>query len=112
MDQTEFNSNQDKSSKFDSYTKDDFIKRQLLLEEKNLRLVRENYELRQIQISDEQLRLITSEQLSALNEALYGASTERNKKPVNKKQPELPPKPRIKNCGIMVKVTFTARHMY
>jgi len=96
VDQIDFNSNQDKSSKFDSFTKDELIKRQQLLEEELQRVVRENYELRQIQISDEQLKLITAEQLSALNDTLYGTSSERYKKPVNKKKPELPPKPRIK----------------
>lgn len=85
-----------KSSKFDSFTKEEFIRRQQLLEEENIRLVRENYELRQIQLTDEQLKLITAEQLTALNEALYGASSERYKKPENKKTPDLPPKPRIK----------------
>ena len=95
MDQTNFSDNS-KSSKYDSFTKDEFIKRQVLLEEEVLRLVRENYELRQLQISDEQLKLITAEQLAALNDTLYGASSERYKKPINKNKPELPPKPRIK----------------
>ncbi len=67
-----------------------------MLEEENIRLVRENYQLRNLQISDEQLKLITAEQLSALNAALYGASSERYKKPENKKKSEDPPKPRIK----------------
>lgn len=95
MDQTEFSENL-RTSKFDSFSKEDFIKRQLLLEEELVRVVRENYELRQIQLSDEQLKLITAEQLGALNETLYGASSERYKKPENKKKSELPPKPRVK----------------
>jgi transposase len=85
-----------KVSKFDSFSKEDFIKRQLLLEEELVRVVRENYELRQIQLSDEQLKLITAEQLGALNETLYGTSSERYKKPENRKKSELPPKPRVK----------------
>lgn len=84
------------TSKFESFSREDLIKRQQLLEEENLRLVRELYELRQIQISDEQLKLIAAEQLAALNQALYGASSERYKKPENKKKPSEPPKPRIK----------------
>jgi transposase len=85
-----------KTSKFESFSKEDLIQRQFILEEENIRLVRENYELRQIQISDEQLKMLTAEQLFALNDTLYGASSERYKKTENKKKPELPPKPRIK----------------
>lgn len=95
MKQTEF-SDQNSTSKFDSYTREDFIKRQQLLEEENLRLVRELYELRQIKLSDEQLKLITAEQLSSLNEAMYGASSERYKKPENKPKKQEPAKPRVK----------------
>ena len=95
MQQKEF-SEDSKSSKFDSFSKEDFIKRQLLLEEENLRLVRENYELRQIKLTDEQLKLITAEQILSLNDTLYGASSERYKKPENKKNLGLPPKPRVK----------------
>ncbi|MGE4234678.1 MAG: IS66 family transposase [Bacteriovoracia bacterium] len=96
MAQENFDSENLHSSKFDSFSKEDFIKRQLLLEEENLRLVRENYELRQIHLTDEQLKLITAEQIAALNETLYGVSSERYKKPENKKKPDLPPKPRVK----------------
>lgn len=95
MNQTEFSENL-QTSKFDSFSKEDFIKRQLLLEEENLRLVRELYELRQIQMSEEQLKLISAEQLGALNEAFYGASSERYKKPELNKKPDVPPKPRVK----------------
>lgn len=86
---------QNQSSKFDSFTREDFIQRQTLLEEENLRLVRELYELRQIKISDEQLKLITAEQLAALNDALYGASSERYKRTPKAKKQE-PAKPRVK----------------
>ena len=87
---------QNLSSKFDSFTREDFIRRQGLLEGENLRLVRENYNLRQVKLSDEQLKLIITEQLSALNESLYGTSSERYKKPEDKKKNEGPAKPRIK----------------
>lgn len=95
MEQINFSENT-KVSKFDSFSKEEFIQRQQLLEEENQRLVRENYELRQIQLTEEQLKLITTEQLAALNETLFGTSSERFKKPENKKTPTLPPKPRIK----------------
>ena len=94
MEQTNVSSVENKSSKFDSFSREDFIKRQQLLEDENLRLVRENYELRQTHLTDEQLKLISAEQLKALNQALYGANSERYKKPENKKKSELPPKPR------------------
>lgn len=84
------------STKFDTFSREDLVKRQLLLEGEVVRLVKELYELRQIKLSDEQLKLITTEQLSALNEALYGASSERYKKPENKPVKPDPPAPRIK----------------
>lgn len=95
MEQSEFFENI-QTSKFDSFTKEDFIKRQLLLEDELARVVRENYELRKINISDEQIKLITQEQIRALNEALYGVSSERWKKPVDKPKKDTPEKPRIK----------------
>jgi transposase len=83
------------SSKFDSFSREDLVKRQVLLEDEVERLVKELYELRQIKISDEQLKLITIEQLSSLNDTLYGASSERYKKPAPKETPQ-EPKPRIR----------------
>ncbi len=94
MTQTSLDTNP--SSKFDSFSREELVKRQFLLEGEVERLVKELYDLRQIQVSDEQLKLITAEQLTALNEALYGASSERYKKPDTKKKPERDPKPRIK----------------
>jgi transposase len=96
VEQTGFESS--KNTKFDSLSREDLIQRQFLLEEENLRLVRELYEVRQIQISEEQLKLIAAEQLASLNETIYGASSERYKKPENKKSDknQESPKPRIK----------------
>jgi transposase len=86
-----------KDAKFDSFSREDLVKRQLLLEGEVERLVKELYELRQIKISDEQLKLITAEQLASLNDTLYGASSERYKKPEDKKEKNSePPKPRVK----------------
>ena len=90
------NLNTEPNSKFDSFSREELVKRQLLLEDEVGRLVKELYELRQIQVSDDQLKLITAEQLTSLNETLYGASSERYKKPEGKKKPEHEPKPRIK----------------
>jgi transposase len=84
-------------TKLDSLTREDFVQRIDLLEGEVVRLVRENYELRELKLSEEQIKIITDEQLLALNEALYGASTERYKKPKNKpKDTDVSPKPRIK----------------
>ena len=94
MEQTSFGNSD--VTKFDSFSREDFVKRQLILEGEVERLVRELYEIRQIQISDEQLRLITAEQLAALNDSLYSTSSERYKKPENKPKKQEPPKPRIK----------------
>ena len=95
MEQLNLSENEN-SNKFDTFSSEDFVKRQLLLEGEVVRLVKELYELRQIKLSDEQLKLITTEQLSALNEALYGASSERYKKPESKPVKPDPPAPRIK----------------
>jgi transposase len=83
-------------TKFDQYSREELIQRQQIMLEEMERLVRENYELRQIQVSDEQIKLITEEQLQALNDALYGASSERWKKPTGKPKKETPSKPRVK----------------
>lgn len=88
MAQTNFSETNLKNSKFDSFSNEDFVKKVNLLEEENIRLVRENYELRKIQITDEQLR--------TLNETIYGTSSERHKKPENKKKLDTPPAPRVK----------------
>jgi prephenate dehydratase len=48
--QTDLSENQS-ITKFDTFSREDFIKRQLLLEDENIRLVRENYELRNINLT-------------------------------------------------------------
>jgi transposase len=47
-------------------------------------------------MSDEQIKLITEEQIRALTDAIYGASSERWKKPVAPPKKDVPPKPRVK----------------
>lgn len=98
MEQTNFSENK-KTTKFDTISREELIKRQVILEDEIHRLVRENYELRNQHINDEQLSLITAEQLAALRETLYGSSSERYKKPpaVNpEEKKKIPPAPRIK----------------
>lgn len=84
-----------KSIKVDQLSRDELIKQHQVMRDEIGRLVRENYELRQIKISDEQIKLITEEQLAALNDSFYGSSSERYKKPEKPKSQE-PAKPRIK----------------
>ena len=87
----------DRLTKFDHYTREELIQRHEVMRGEIDRLVRELYKLRQITISDEQIRLITEEQLRALNDTLYGSSSERWKKPAPSEPKEkAPPKPRIK----------------
>lgn len=63
-----------------------------------LRVLRENYELRQLKMTDDQIRLLMQEQLESQREDQYGASSERYKKPVKKPEdPKSPPKPRVKS---------------
>lgn len=86
----------DRLKKIDQYSREELAQRHEILCAENERLVRENYELRQIKISDEQIKLITEEQIQAMQDALYGASSERWKKPKPEPKPQRSPKPRIK----------------
>jgi transposase len=83
------------TKKTDQLSRQELIQRYDIMRDEVDRLARELYELRQINISDEQLKLITEEQLAALTQTIYGTSSERWKKPVKPKKEE-PPKPRVK----------------
>ena len=85
-----------KSSKKDTLSREELLQRNELLEFELIEVIKENYELRNQKISDEQLGLIMEEQLGSLREALYGASSERYKKPVKKEILKEPAKPRVK----------------
>lgn len=88
--------NSHKSSKKESQSKEDLLQVVTVLEAELTRVLRENYELRSLKITDEQLRLLMQEQLESLRQAEYGASSERYKKPVKKDEPKAPAKPRVK----------------
>lgn len=63
------------------------------------RVLRELYEIRQLKITDEQLKLLMREQLEAQRDKEYGASSERYKKPASDDNggcPKAPAKPRVK----------------
>ena len=101
MDQIELQ-NTPKHSKVDHLSKEDLLQRIGLLEFEIRELVKEIYELRGAQLSESQLKLIIQEQLDSLQDAVYGRSSERYKKPEKKKddgsgdEPKVPAKPRVK----------------
>ena len=84
------------STKLESISKEELITKFTVLESEYLRALKEIYKLKYENLSDEQLKLIMQEQMGSLNEALYGASSERYKKPEKKKKENTPPKPRVK----------------
>ena len=91
-------SNIHQKSKLESLSKEQVIERCLIVEDELERLVRENYELRGLQLTDSQLTLILNENLDELKAKIFGRSSERYKKPVKAgDQGQKPtPKPRIK----------------
>lgn len=96
MEQINFSEDK-KTTKLETISREELIKNYQIIESENLRLIRENYELRNLQITDEQLRLVTAEQLASLKAVLYGASSEKYKKPPkSEEKKKTPPEPRIK----------------
>ena len=88
--------NSRKSSRLGNLSPEELIQRLGIVESELARVVRENYELRKLSITAEQLRLIIQEQLQSQRDAQYGASSERYKNPVKKDEPKAPAKPRVK----------------
>jgi transposase len=83
MDQIGFE-NEPKTTKFDSFSKDQLIERNTVLEFELRNLIKENYELRNLKITDEQLKFMMAEQLESLKSTIFGKKSERWKKPVMK----------------------------
>jgi len=79
-------------------SKEELIQRNTLLEFELVQLIRANYKLRELEISDDQAHLLLQEQLESLKGELYGVSSERYKKPEKKDTdtPKAPPRPRVK----------------
>ena len=94
MEQTEFGISD--KTKIATLSRQDLEQKYQLIADELARVVKENYQLRDQKITDEQLHLILSEQLGELQNTLFGASSERYKKPEDKKKKSEPPKPRIK----------------
>jgi transposase len=84
------------SSKLENLSQKELIQRLDIAESELTRVLRENYKLRQLKITDEQLQLLMQEQLESLRDAEYGTSSERYKKAPKKDEPKAPPKHRIK----------------
>jgi transposase len=84
------------STKSASLSREDLLERNSILEAELMRALRENYELRNSKITNEQLRLLLEEQLETLRAAEYGASSERYKKPATTEKEKKAPKPRVK----------------
>ena len=84
------------STRFDSLSKEELIQKNFILEIELTSALKEIYRLKNHNITDEQLKFILQEQLADLKNSLYGTSSERYKKPENKKKEKSEPKPRIK----------------
>jgi transposase len=85
-----------KSEKLDQFSKAEIISKYSLLEEQYLQAIKEISRLKNQNLTDDQLNLILQEQLAEFQNTLYGASSERYKKPEEKKKEKIPPKPQIK----------------
>lgn len=91
--------NTQKTAKTDTLSKEQLIERNTVLEFELRELIKENYELRQLRITDEQLNLIQEENLQALTDTIFGKKSERykkKKKPDDGNNPKTPPKPHVK----------------
>ncbi len=85
-----------KATKSENRSSEELTQRLALTEAELLRVLRENYELRNLKVTDDQIRLLMQEQLESQRDAEYGTSSERYKKPVKKPLFPIPSKPRIK----------------
>jgi transposase len=87
---------QEKSTKFDQFSKDELITKFTSLEEEYHRAIREIYRLKYKDLTDDQLNIILQEHLNELNSSIYGASSERYKKRQQDDKKKKDPAPRIK----------------
>ena len=95
MSQSEFN-NLNLSTKLDSLTKSDLIQKYSNLEIQYFEIIKENLRLKNQHLTAAQLNLILSEQLGGFQNTIFGSSSERYKKPENKKVKNENPLPSIK----------------
>ena len=95
MDQPELGSIE-KSTKLDQFSREELITKYTSLEDEYHRAIREIYRLKNQHLSESQLNLALQEHLQELNQNIYGASSERYKKPKDKHKGKEPATPRIK----------------
>lgn len=95
MEQSELGSFE-KSTKFDQFSRDELIEQNEALESELARAIKEIYRLKNQHLTEEQLKMVLEEHLAELNASLYGASSERYKKPKDKPKKKEPQKPRVK----------------
>ena len=81
--------------KLDQFSKDELIAKFESLEEEHHRAIKEIYRLKYQNLTEEQLNMVLKEHLNELRHDIYGASSERYKKPT-KPQVKKDPAPRIK----------------
>lgn len=84
------------STKLDCFSKDELIQKYSILEAELAHAIKENYRLKNQHLTDDQLNLVLAEHLAELQNTVFGANSERYKKPEDKKKKIEPPKPRIK----------------
>jgi transposase len=85
------------SSQRDSLSREQLVQKLDMAEAGLERAIRQIYELQQLKVTDDQIRLLMQEQLDGLRQDQYGASSERYKKPAKKDDaPKAPPAPRVK----------------
>lgn len=87
---------QDKSTKFDQFSRDELITKFTSLEDEYHRAIKEIYRLKYRDLTEEQLNIVLQEHLNELNSAMYGASSERYKKRPTENKKKKDPAPRIK----------------
>ena len=88
-----------KQTKLENLSKQELIQRYTIVEFELEQVIKENYELRQQKLSDEQLQFIIEEQLESLQNKMFGRSSERYKKPIKDDHDsgsKAPPRSRVK----------------
>lgn len=83
-------------TKIDQLTKEELSQKYHVVVDELTRVLKENYKLRNKNITDEQLNFLLQEQMADLRATIYGASSERYKKPEDQRKEKSDPKPRIK----------------
>ena len=85
----------DKSSKLDQFSREELIHQNQFLESELARTIKEVYRLKYQHLTEEQLNLVLREHLNELRHEVFGASSERYKRPIKPKKQE-PSAPRVK----------------